>query len=237
MRIPNDHWLINKPIAHRGLWGGDIVENSLTAYKNAVEKGFAIEIDLWASSDGTLFSFHDDNLLRMTGVDRKIYDCDDEFLHSLTLLQSDQKIPTFRDILFTVNGKVPLLIEIKDQPDKFIVERVLDELDEYQGEFAIQSFNPKYVQKVKKIAPHVIRGVLGTNYVEGVSPFIRFVLKRMPLNRKVKPDFISYNKLGLPLKKRKTKDKVVLAWTIQSKEELEKYGEHCDNYIFEFFIP
>lgn len=237
MRISDNHWLLNTPIAHRGLWGEDIVENSLIAYKNAVDKGFAIEIDLWASKDGTLFSFHDDNLLRMTGVDKKIYDCDDEFLKSLKLGNSDQKIPTFREVLFTVNGKVPLLIEIKDQPDKFIVERVLDELDEYQGGFAIQSFNPKYMQKVKKIAPHVIRGVLGTNYVEGVSPFIRFVLKHMPLNHKVKPDFISYNKLGLPLKKRKTKNKIVLGWTIQSKEEIEKYKDYFDNFIFEFFIP
>ena len=73
-------------------------------------------------------------------------------------------------MLHAVNGKVPLLIEIKNCPDKMIVERVLYELDEYHGEFAIQSFNPFYINKVRKIAPYINRGVLGTSKADG-EPF------------------------------------------------------------------
>ena len=74
MRLKSDSWLLTKPIAHRGLWGEDIIENSLSAYKNAVDNGYPIEIDLYSSSDGVLFSFHDQNLERMTGEKGNIYD-------------------------------------------------------------------------------------------------------------------------------------------------------------------
>ena len=95
MRIDKDFWLFNKPIAHRGLWGGDILENSLPAYQNAVDKGYPIEIDLYSSKDGVLFSFHDDTLVRMTGTDGKIFDKTASELKELLLLSSDCEIPTF----------------------------------------------------------------------------------------------------------------------------------------------
>ena len=237
MRIDQNHWLKTTPIAHRGLWGEGIIENSLSAYKNAVEKGYAIEIDLYTSTDGVLFSFHDLSLKRMTGVDGNITDFDSEYLNSLRLNGTDEKIPTFREVLYAVNGKVPLLIEIKNQKDEFIVERILDELDEYQGEFAIQSFNPFYINKVKKIAPFVIRGVLGTAKADGEKWFTKVVLKRLCLNFLVKPDFVSYQHCFLPLPKRKTRKKAVLAWTVKSQQDYDKAKDKCDNIIFEHFIP
>ena len=237
MRIDSKHWLYTTPVAHRGLWGGEILENSITAYKNAVEKGYAIEIDLYSSTDGVLFSFHDLSLKRMTGADGNVTDFGSEYLNSLRLSGSNEKIPTFREVLHVVNGKVPLLIEIKNQKDELIVERVLDELDEYQGEFAIQSFNPLYIAKVKKIAPFVIRGVLGTADAKDEKPFTRWVLKNLSLNFLAKPDFISYQHCFLPLPKRKTKNKAVICWTVKSQQDYDKVKDKCDNVIFEHFIP
>jgi glycerophosphoryl diester phosphodiesterase len=237
MRIDKNHWLFNTPIAHRGLWGAEIIENSITAYKNAVENGFAIEIDLYSSTDGVLFSFHDLSLKRMTGAEGNITDFDSNYLNSLKLIGSQEKIPTFREVLHAVNGKVPLLIEIKNQKDELIVERVLDELFEYQGEYAIQSFNPLYINKVKKIAPFVIRGVLGTAKADGEKWFTKVVLKRLCLNFLVKPDFVSYQHVFLPLPKRKTRKKAVLAWTVKSQEIANNLENKCDNIIFEHFIP
>ena len=237
MRIDDNHWLKTLPIAHRGLWGGEIIENSLTAYKNAVDKGYAIEIDLYSSTDGVLFSFHDVTLKRMTGAEGLIWDFDSNYLNSLRLNGSNEKIPTFREVLHVINGKVPVLIEIKNQPDEMIVERVLDELFEYQGEFAIQSFNPLYINKVRKIAPHIIRGVLGTADAKGEKWFTRHVLKHLSLNFLVKPDFISYQHVSLPLPKRKTKNKTVLAWTVKSQEIANNLKCKCDNIIFEYFTP
>ena len=238
MRIDKKHWLFNTPIAHRGLWNENIPENSILAYKNAVNNGFAIEIDLFCSTDGVLFSFHDDDLFRMTGKEGKIYQKDSAFIKSLTLNGTDQKIPTFRDVLFCVNGKVPILIEIKNQPDESIVERVLDELFEYEGEYAIQSFNPLYILKVKKIAPHIIRGVLGTSEkITTISKFSNFVIKNCSLNFLIKPDFISYEKNSLKNVKKKAKNKALLAWTVVTINEQENALKLANNVIFENYLP
>ena len=237
MKIPHNHWLKNIPIAHRGLWGENIAENTISAYKNAVQNGYAIEIDIWSSKDGVLYSFHDGFLKRMTGVDGHINQFDSTYINSLKIIGTNEGIPTFRDVLFAVNGKVPILIEIKNQSDKLIVERVLDELFEYQGEYAIQSFNPLHINKVRKIAPHIIRGVLGTSVADGEPWFTRHVLKHLSLNFLAKPHFISMLKSDLPLPKRKTKNKAVLAWTIKNQETYDKVKNHCDNIIFEGFIP
>ena len=128
MRLVKDSWLFTRPIAHRGLWGDEIVENSLSAYQNAVDKGYPIEIDLYTSIDGVLFSFHDKSLTRMTGADGNIFEKDAQFIKSLSLLNTAEKIPTFDEVLSLVDGKVPLLIELKDQPDKNYVDKVVERL-------------------------------------------------------------------------------------------------------------
>ena len=179
MRIPDNHWLKTTPIAHRGLWGGDIIENSVTAYQNAIDFGYAIELDLYTSTDGVLYSFHDATLKRMTGADGYIWDFDSAYIDTLRLLNTDEHIPTFKEVLQVVEGRVPLLIEIKNQPDKMIVERILHQLEGYNGEYAIQSFNPLYINKVRQIAPDVIRGILGTSDAKGEKPHVRFILKHL----------------------------------------------------------
>ena len=237
MKIPDNHWLKTTPIAHRGLWGEGIAENTITAYKNAVDNGFAIEIDLWSSKDGVLYSFHDGFLKRMTGAEGHINDFESSYINTLKIVGTNEGIPTFRDVLFAVNGKAPILIEIKNQKDELIVERVLDELFEYHGEYAIQSFNPFHINKVRKIAPHIIRGVLGTSKADGEKWFTRHVLKHLSFNFLAKPHFISMLCCDLPLPKHKTKNKAVLAWTIKNQEAYDKVKPHCDNIIFEHFIP
>lgn len=238
MRINNNHWLKTKPIAHRGLWGGDIIENSLSAYRKAAEKGYPIEIDVFLTKDGKLVSFHDRPLKRMTGEEGFIYDKTLAQLKELSLLNSNEKIPTFKEVLDVVKGKVPLLIEIKNQPNKKVVNALVSALKDYKGDFAVQSFNPFYLIKLKKLAPTFIRGVLGTeSEAKDKGFFTRVMLKRLLLNFLINPDFISYSHTGLPLKKRKTKNKTVLAWTITDIETLEKIKPFCDNVIFENFIP
>ena len=239
MRLVKDSWLFTRPVAHRGLWGDEIVENSLSAYQNAVDKGYPIEIDLYTSIDGVLFSFHDKSLTRMTGADGNIFEKDAQFIKSLSLLNTAEKIPTFDEVLSLVDGKVPLLIELKDQPDKNYVDKVIERLKKYNGEFAIQSFNPMFINKVKKLAPSFIRGILGTDDKDACeSAFKRFIIRKMPLNCLVKPDFISYRQNGLPLKKRKVKNKCVLAWTIIDQLEADNAIKNgADNIIFENFIP
>ena len=236
MRLKPDFWLFNRPVAHRGLWGNGVVENSVTAYQAAAEQGFPIEIDLYLTTDGELVSFHDETLERMTGEKGKIYEKSLAELKSLRLARTDEQIPTFKEVLELCLGKVPLLIEIKDQPNDFAVDKAVAMLKEYDGEFAVQSFNPFYIKRVKELAPEFIRGILGTNEKER-GRITNFVLKRLCFNFMIKPDFISYNKNGLKFVKRKSKKIPVIAWTVNSEKERQSLPSFVKNVIFENFIP
>ena len=167
MRIEKDSWLITRPIAHRGLWGNGVIENSVTAYELAAKKQYPIEIDLYKTTDGELVSFHDNTLNRMTGENGFIYEKTLSELKSLRLSGTDEKIPTFNEVLEIAKNRSPLLIEIKNQPDKTVVDSVVKRLKEYNGEFAVQSFNPFYINRVKKLAPEFIRGILGNENAFG----------------------------------------------------------------------
>ena len=238
MRIDKNYWLLNTPIAHRGLWNDKIVENSLSAYENAIKCGFPIEIDLYLTSDKKLVSFHDKDLFRMTGTSGLVFDKTLNELKKLRLLNTQEQIPTLDEVLSMVNGKVPLLIEFKDQPDKDFVKIAVDKLKSYKGEFAVQSFNPLYVNKIRKLAPKFIRGILATES-EGKDKSlpVRYILKNMPLNFLCKPDFISYSYSGLPLKKRKYKNRPIITWTVTREEIYQKVRPYSENIIFENFIP
>lgn len=243
MRVNENYWLFNKPVAHRGLWNKNVIENSLPAYKNAIDNGYPIELDLYSSTDGELFCFHDTTLNRLTGKDGKIFEKTSSQLKELFLLDqngqvSDQKIPTFDEVLSLVQGKVPILIEVKTQPDKTIVDKVVKKLNDYTGEFAVQSFDPRQVRRFKKLAPHFIRGILATKKHSKPLPFFRrMVVRDMLLNPIIKPDFISYSFEDLPLKKSKTKNIPVITWTITSQTDYEKIKPFAKNIIFEKFIP
>lgn len=238
-RLNDNHWLLNKPVAHRGLWGGDIPENSLTAYQTAIKRGYPIEIDLYRSSDGVLYCFHDKTLKRMTGAEGRIFEKTSAELNSLRLNGTDCKIPRFDEVLSLAENKTPLLIELKDHEAEDFVYLVAERLKKYRGEFAVQSFNPFYINKIKKIAPEFIRGILATDDAEEEKPLTRHVLKHMSANFVIKPDFISYRAAALPLSKRKTKNIPVIGWTVTAQEEATRLLSTgaARNIIFENFIP
>ncbi len=241
-RIGKDGWLLNLPVAHRGLWGktdfGFVAENSLPAYRAAANRGIPIETDLYISSDGVLYCFHDDTLDRTTNGSGFIYDKSSKELNSLILKGTEnERIPRFTELLKTAEGKCPLLIELKNQPAKGFVESVVNALKNYRGVFAVQSFVPAYLLTIKKLAPEFLRGVLGTENAEGENALTRFVLKNMPFNRFIKPDFISYRHTGLPLPARKRKNIPVLAWTVTDEKTEKKLKGVADNIIYELFTP
>ncbi len=235
MRINSSHWLTTRPIAHRGLWNENFPENSLSAYKNAIEKGYPIEIDVHKSLDGVLFVFHDDNLKRLTGEDALLHQKTFQQLKTLRLNNTSEEIPTLKEVLEFVNGRVPLLIEIKNQPDSSVVDDTVQLLKNYNGQFAVQSFNPFYILKIKKLAPQFIRGILGCIYKEKMGLIKKHVVKNLSLNFIIKPDFISYRLTDLPLRK-KTK-LPLLCWTITDKNQEALAKSKANNIIFENFIP
>lgn len=233
-RIPENHWLRTKPIAHRGYWGGDVPENSRAAYERAAEKGYPIEIDVYLTKDEKIVSFHDGTLKRMTGGEGGVWDYTYEELQQFRLGNSQETIPLLSEVLAIAEGRSPLLIEIKEQKNENIVARLLEALEGYAGEYAVQSFMPQYIHEVKRRAPAVIRGILASD--SGASnPFKNFIMRNMSLNFWIRPDFVSYVYTGYPLPRRKVKNKVKLAWTVTSREIWQKISPFVDNIIFEHF--
>lgn len=232
-------WLFSRPIAHRGLHGIDAPENSLAAFGKAIEAGFPIEIDVRPIDDGTVVVFHDDKLTRMTDLDGYVCNMTKSDLEKVRLRNSDERIPTFKEVLEFVDGRTPLLIEIKNDSTVGQLERdTLELLSSYKGEYAVQSFNPYSMELFKKNAPQIPRGQLSCFFdKKDLGFFKRFVLKRLKMNKVSSPDFISYNHANLP-NKYVTKTKLpTLAWTVRSNAEMEKCLPYCDNIIFENFIP
>ncbi len=190
-------FFLEKPIAHRGLHGeGNIPENSIAAFKKAIEKGCSIELDVHLLKDGTLTVFHDDDLFRMTGRAGKLRDLTFSELKELTLKGSDEKVPTFKEALDTVAGKVPLLIELKTGGKASeLCKAVTEALKGYNGRFCIESFDPRHLRWFKKNRPEVKRGVLSENFRNGPILsllFIRFLISALFLNFWTSPDFIAY---------------------------------------------
>ncbi len=234
-------WLLNKPIAHRGLHNFELPENSLPAFENAVSHGFAIELDVRIIDDHTIVVFHDDKLSRMTDRDGYVSNLKASDLNDIKLLKTDCGIPTFERVLETVNGQVPLLIEIKKAEQSFALEeKIIDMLKTYGGDYAVQSFDPFAIEYFCKYAPHIMRGQLAT-YFHRSDRYLtrreRSRLKKLKYNDITNPDFIAYNAAYLPNKYVENAGLPVLAWTIRSELAANKIVKCCDNYIFEGFIP
>ena len=232
-------WLCSKPIAHRGLHGNGVPENSLLAFSRAIENGFAIELDVRPIDDGTVVVFHDDKLTRMTNRDGYVCNLSKDELDTIRLKNSDEKIPTFKEVLDFVAGRTPILIEIKNESQVGALEQsTLDLLASYNGEYAVQSFNPYSIEFFKKHAPQIVRGQLSCFFNgSNLSWFKKYMLKRLKLLKVASPDFISYNLDDLPNKYVTKANLPVLAWTVRSNTEMEKVLPHCNNIIFENFLP
>lgn len=239
-------FLRNIPVAHRGLHGDKLPENSIGAFRAAVLQGYAVETDVRLSKDGEAVLFHDDTLLRMTGADLNVSDCTAEELSLLRLNGTQERIPLFDELLAEAAGRVPLLIEIKNMndadTDEFI-RRVAERLAHYRGEFAIQSFRPAYVKAFKKLRPDVPCGILATASSTkadfGGSPIWKLkarAVRNMSFNRSVKPDFISYHFADYPQKSTEKFEGVKLAWTVRSEKDEEYARKYADNIIFEGYL-
>ena len=227
--------MLNIPIAHSGLHGDGVPENSALAYKIAIVRGIPIEMDVQMTADKELVCFHDDNMARMTGEDCLVWDKTLEEIKAMTLGGTAERILTFAEFLELVRGAVPVMIELKTQKDyKTLVAKVIEQLKVYDGEYAVQSFDPRMVGEVAKLAPDVLRGQLVCKKRhEHVNFFVDKALGNGLLNFISKPDFININAEFLPVKKSWRKKYRIICWTIRTEEEKETASKYADNYIFE----
>ena len=233
-------FLVNSIIAHRGVYNlkkDSIPENSIEAFKNAIDNNYIIELDLHVLKDNNVVVFHDKNLFRMTGIHKDIKECTYDEIKNLKLKNTDNNIPLFRDVLELVDGKVPLLIELKHDVKVGRLEKeTMKFLKNYKGEYAIMSFNPFTLLHLKKEYPNIIRGQLAYDLNDKKFNFIKkFLLKNMCFNFITKPDFIAYGIDSMPSKvvEKFRKKGLVIGWTVKNDKDLEKAKKYCDNCIFE----
>ena len=229
--------------AHRGLHNDELPENSLGAFKNAVDNRFGIELDIQLSKDNVPMVFHDATLKRVCGIDAKLSEFTAEELGRIKLCGTDYTIPTFEEVLALVDGRVPLLVEFK-RGNADLVKLACDILDNYNGAFCVESFDPTLLMRIKKYRPKYARGQLVTNMFKAdfsKNPILNFCLTFMLFNFLSRPDFIAYDKnlkgnlsvwlcrsiCGVP----------VFAWTVREKEQYDRCRERSIFTIFEKFVP
>ena len=183
--------------AHRGLHGNGVPENSMAAFKAALEHGYGIELDVHLLKDGNLAVIHDSLLNRTTGQPGHVEDLTTEQLKDYRLEGTDETIPEFMDVLTLYNGKAPLIVELKSENGNqaALTEAVCKMLETYKGPYCLESFDPRCVAWLKKNRPELIRGQLTENFFKSRSDlpdYLKFALSHNLLNFLGRPDFVAY---------------------------------------------
>ena len=239
--------LLGRRYAHRGRHDKPAVpENSLAAFRKALEKGWGAELDVHLLRDGTLAVFHDSDLRRCTGTEGDIEDLDLAGLKRLRLEGTEEPVPLFDEVLDLFEGKAPLIIELKSHQGnhRALTEAVIARLDRYRGDFCVESFDPRVLMVLRKERPAILRGQLSQDFRPGEEPlpgWQRFLLRNLLLNFLTVPDFIAYRfedrqRLALRLC-RKVWGAKEASWTIRSEADLRKAEEAGAMPIFECFDP
>ena len=233
----NLDYMLNTVFAHRGYHDEKYPENSIPAFKKALRYKYNIELDVHLTKDEKVVVFHDFNLKRMCGVNKKVEDLTYNELVKYNLLDTKYKIPLLSEVLDLVNGKVVLLVETKNKMrDGKLEEEVSKLLDNYSGKFAVQSFSPFSIYWFKKNRPNYVRGLLSSDFKTfKINSLKRFIGKTLLADIILKTNFISFDVRALPNSyvESKRKKKLVLGWVIKDKKQYIEYKKYCDNFICE----
>ena len=217
---------LKRPIAHRGLHNNkNIIENTLESFDLAIRNNFLIELDVVLSKDNEVMVFHDLDLYRLTGIKKLIKDCNASELRNIKLLKTNSVISSIDEVLYKVDCKVPIVIEIKKSFHPDIDERLFELIRSYHGEIAIQSFDKDSIRWFKKNAPFYKLGLISSDTkltVEEVT--------------EIGVDFIAFDINNLELEALKTLKKHgfhILTWTVDTYDKYKKSKILADNCIFE----
>lgn len=243
---PDASALTGRLYAHRGLHDqkGGATENSMKAFALAVEAGYGIELDVQHTKDDKLVVCHDGSLKRVCGVDKRILDLTYDELCGISLPDGTH-VPLFKDVLELVDGRVPLIVEVKHYGSPtHNAEAAREALRSYKGAYCVESFHPLAVRYFRKNAPEVIRGQLawgGRWNRDDLNCVAHFAMKHLLVNVLGRPHFVAYSvphdhTLSMWLMKRLFKP-LLASWTIRSQEVLDRAQKCYDMPIFERFIP
>ncbi len=239
----------NVRYAHRGLHNVDEgrPENSLSAFRAAVDGGFGAELDVHLMRDGSLAVVHDSDLTRVTGIGAKIEDLTAEDLPAYPLKGSGETIPLFEDVLALFEGRAPLIVELKTAGGNSapLTDAVMERLSRYGGAYCVESFDPAVLLRLRSRYPEVIRGQLSENFLRSkpanLSAPTRAVMSNLLTTFLTKPDFIAYNCLDREQPSLRTMKRLYkvheVSWTVRDPELQRKLEEQGVPTIFEGFVP
>lgn len=241
-----------RPIAHRGLHdrAAGRIENSHAAIEAAVAAGYGIEIDVQPSADGVAMVFHDYDLRRLIGAEGFVREKTAKELGAMRLLGGTAAVPRLRDALEIIDGRVPLLIEIKDQDGQLgpavgaLEAAIARDIRGYEGDVALMSFNPNTVRVLGEHCPDRARGLVTDPFEKKDWPLVpaarRARLARISDFDAAGASFVSHNRgflTALPLRALRAQNTPVLCWTVRSEAEAARAYEFADQITFEGFLP
>lgn len=241
---PDDSALLSWFYAHRGLHDGNkqVIENSMEAFRLAVEKGYGMELDVQCTKDGRLIVHHDGNLKRICGVEKKICEVTYGELCEIPL-PDGSRIPLLTEVLDMVDGKTPLIVEVKREGGAAKNAAATWEiLKNYQGAYCVESFDPLAMLYFRKHAPHILRGQLadGAKWDKSSSLAAHLLLKYLLVNVISRPHFVAYSvpedrNLSMYVMKHLFRPRLA-CWTVRSQQVLDDAKAY--HYpIFELFTP
>ncbi len=241
-------WLTARPIAHRGYHdrAAGRIENTLPAAEAAIAHDFAIECDLQVTADGRVVVFHDDALDRLTEAAGPVATRTLAELRTIRLTDTDAGIPTLEELLDLVDGRVPLVIELKSQWDgnRRLERAVAPILTDYSGPAAVMSFDPMSMVAMRRLAPALPRGMTADDFpwteAEPLPWPRRFALRHLFGAAVVWPHFVSFDIDALPASAPLTLRHVgipLICWTVRTPESWAKALAWTDQITFEGFDP
>ncbi|MGB9367995.1 MAG: glycerophosphodiester phosphodiesterase family protein [Xanthobacteraceae bacterium] len=242
-------WLTARPIAHRGLHdGASAIENTTSAFQAAIDGGFGIETDVQITADGEAMVHHDFALGRLTLGSRQLAAMTAVGLKEVPFKATSDRMMTLGELCQFVNGRVPLLVELKSRfnGDIRLTERTAEILKSYSGPVAVQSFDPAPLERLREISPGLPRGIVAERYYKhsewhdlsaSQKRSLAFLL-HVPRSR---PHFVAYPVKDLPSPgpwiARHILRLPLLTWTVRSEEDRQRARKQADQIIFEGFRP
>jgi len=230
-------FLTARPIAHRGLHDGNSArwENTASAFDAAIARDFSIELDVQLSADGVAMVFHDDRLERLTDREGPVAAWTAAALGALPVGGTADTIPTLAETLARIGGRVPVVIEMKDNGarNSELARAVADDLADYGGPCAVMSFEHDLIAAFAAAGSPVPVGLtaMGTGEAALASHESAFDLGIA---------FVSYHVAALPnrfVETVRSRAMPVITWTVRTPEDVALTRAHADQMTFEGFDP
>jgi glycerophosphoryl diester phosphodiesterase len=239
-------WLVARPIAHRGLHGGVLIENTESAFAAAIKCNYAIECDLQITEDGEAVVFHDDDVDRLLQGKGLIKRHTLKQLKATPFKSGKDRVQSLAELLEQVDGQVTLVIELKSHWDhnQALTHRAMEILKDYDGPYALMSFDPEMIACVADLSPVTVRGITADRVVDAYyNPLPvarRLSMRNFDHLAQTRPHFVSFDLNGLPfapITEIRNAGHPIITWTIESPKMAAEALRFSDQITFQGYHP